>query len=236
MSRARVFYRLILSGTIIAAFQAGVVCIWAADASRPDNQPGTSTAASVEQLQNTVTALQDEVTLLKAQMAQMQAAMAATNQADRSLSHDLVDVAPQGSAGDPGDPSQQGSSSLAETPKVASLSSEDRGILDYLKGSTINVMVDGYYEYNFNDPVGRVNVLRAYDVLQQCIQFESGGHRVRASGRRGREPTLGNATSTCNSDRRPQRRKAVPQTSIVLTSIATSFRLTAPTLSLWGVG
>ena len=171
MSRARVFYRLILSGTIIAAFQAGVVCIWAADASRLDNQPGTSTAASVEQLQNTVTALQDEVTLLKAQMAQMQAAMAATNQADRSLSHDLVDVAPQGSAGDPGDPSQQGSSSLAETPKVASLSSEDRGILDYLKTSTINVLVDGYYEYNFNQPIGRVNLLRAYDVSSNAFSL-----------------------------------------------------------------
>jgi hypothetical protein len=29
---------------------------------------------------------------------------------------------------------------------------------------TINAMLDGYYEYNLNAPVGRVNYLRAYDV------------------------------------------------------------------------
>jgi len=42
---------------------------------------------------------------------------------------------------------------------------DDRRIVDYLKGTTINVAVDGYYDYNFNAPVGRVNLLRAYDVL-----------------------------------------------------------------------
>jgi hypothetical protein len=45
------------------------------------------------------------------------------------------------------------------------LTTDDRKILDYLKGTTINVGVDGYYDYNFNAPVGRVNLLRAYDVL-----------------------------------------------------------------------
>ncbi|MGC2110202.1 MAG: outer membrane beta-barrel protein [Candidatus Korobacteraceae bacterium] len=29
----------------------------------------------------------------------------------------------------------------------------------------MNAMFDGYYDYNFNNPVGRVNLLRAYDVL-----------------------------------------------------------------------
>ncbi len=47
----------------------------------------------------------------------------------------------------------------------AQLTPDDRKILDYLKGTTIDVGVDGYYEYNFNAPVGRVNLLRAYDVL-----------------------------------------------------------------------
>jgi hypothetical protein len=42
---------------------------------------------------------------------------------------------------------------------------EDRRELDFLHGTTINVGLDGYYEYNFNAPVGRVNLLRAYDVL-----------------------------------------------------------------------
>ena len=32
-------------------------------------------------------------------------------------------------------------------------------------GATLNYMLDGYYEYNFNRPPGRANDLRAYDVL-----------------------------------------------------------------------
>jgi hypothetical protein len=44
-------------------------------------------------------------------------------------------------------------------------SSADRSTLDFLRDTTINVAVDTYYDYNFNHPVGRVNLLRAYDVL-----------------------------------------------------------------------
>ena len=32
-------------------------------------------------------------------------------------------------------------------------------------------MVDGYYEYNFNNPVGRVNLLRAYDVSSNAFSL-----------------------------------------------------------------
>ena len=63
---------------------------------------------------------------------------------------------------------------VASSPTVASSSSigngaavtpADRKELDFLHDTTINVGLDGYYEYNFNAPVGRVNLLRAYDVL-----------------------------------------------------------------------
>lgn len=37
--------------------------------------------------------------------------------------------------------------------------------------STLNVILDGYYEYNFNHPVGRVNSLRAYDVLSNSFSL-----------------------------------------------------------------
>ena len=47
----------------------------------------------------------------------------------------------------------------------SSLSPDDRKALDFLRDSTIDVGVDSYYAYNFNHPVGRVNLLRAYDVL-----------------------------------------------------------------------
>ncbi len=38
-------------------------------------------------------------------------------------------------------------------------------------GATINYYLDGYYEYNFNDPVGRVNDLRVYDVLSNTFSL-----------------------------------------------------------------
>jgi hypothetical protein len=37
--------------------------------------------------------------------------------------------------------------------------------------STLNVTVDGYYGYNFNHPIGRVNSLRAYDVLSNSFSL-----------------------------------------------------------------
>jgi len=52
-----------------------------------------------------------------------------------------------------------------------SLSREDRTLLDYLRGTTINFAIDTYYGYNFNHPVGRVNALRAYDVLSNNISL-----------------------------------------------------------------
>jgi hypothetical protein len=51
------------------------------------------------------------------------------------------------------------------------LQKEDREILDFLRETTINVGIDGYYEYNVNHPVGRVNLLRAYDVLSNLFSL-----------------------------------------------------------------
>jgi hypothetical protein len=42
---------------------------------------------------------------------------------------------------------------------------QDRKVLDFFHDTTINLGIDTYYAYNFNQPVGRVNLLRAYDVL-----------------------------------------------------------------------
>jgi hypothetical protein len=39
------------------------------------------------------------------------------------------------------------------------------------QGVTINALLDGYYEYNFNSPVGRVNELRAYDVSSNSFSL-----------------------------------------------------------------
>jgi hypothetical protein len=43
--------------------------------------------------------------------------------------------------------------------------------LSFLRGTTLNFGVDGYYGYNFNAPIGRVNLLRAYDVTSNSFNL-----------------------------------------------------------------
>src|SRR5208283_1219572 len=132
----------------------------------------------VEQLQRTVSELQAEVAELKAQMKEMSASMAASTAnavaVFRELSHTLADREQPG-GGVLVETAQQAPSSqtgpAAPAATSFALSQEDRGILDYLKGTTTNVMVDGYYAYNFNDPIGRVNALRAYDVSSNAFSL-----------------------------------------------------------------
>jgi hypothetical protein len=50
-------------------------------------------------------------------------------------------------------------------PTDPGLTNEESKTLDFLRETTINVAIDTYYEYNFNNPIGGVNLLRSYDVL-----------------------------------------------------------------------
>lgn len=42
---------------------------------------------------------------------------------------------------------------------------------DVLAGTTLNLYFDGYYGYNFNSPIGRANLLRAYDVSSNSFSL-----------------------------------------------------------------
>jgi hypothetical protein len=42
---------------------------------------------------------------------------------------------------------------------------------DPLRDTTINVTMDGYYGYNFNRPIGGINLLRAYDVTSNSFSL-----------------------------------------------------------------
>jgi len=44
-------------------------------------------------------------------------------------------------------------------------------VSNFLRGTSINTLVDTYYGYNFNHPIGRVNRLRAYDVLSNAFSL-----------------------------------------------------------------
>jgi len=60
-------------------------------------------------------------------------------------------------------------------PRQAALTTQDRGNLDFLRDTTINVDLDTYYGYNFNAPIGRVNYLRPYDVLSNNFSLNQAG-------------------------------------------------------------
>jgi hypothetical protein len=44
----------------------------------------------------------------------------------------------------------------------------------FAAGTTIDFLLDGYYEYNFNDPVGRVNLLRPFDPTSNSFTLNQG--------------------------------------------------------------
>ncbi len=62
-------------------------------------------------------------------------------------------------------------SSADQTAEALTLTPQDKANLAFLRDTTINIGLDGYYEYNFNAPVGRVNLLRAYDVLSNSFSL-----------------------------------------------------------------
>jgi Putative beta-barrel porin-2, OmpL-like. bbp2 len=69
-------------------------------------------------------------------------------------------------------PSQPSQVSAAQAVSVAEAKAPDaQPALSFLDGTTLNLNLDTYYGYNFNTPIGRVNLLRAYDVSSNAISL-----------------------------------------------------------------
>jgi len=105
-----------------------------------------SSANSAEAMQGRISKLEAEVSELQAIVKQLQSISSS------SPVSVPVRPSPQFAEADPQTDPQK-------------LLPEDRKNLQFLRDTTLNLTVDGYYAYNFNHPVGRVNLLRAYDVL-----------------------------------------------------------------------
>jgi hypothetical protein len=72
----------------------------------------------------------------------------------------------------PGQPIEGGAKTQDKAAsEIQQISKEDRGVLDFLRDTTFNVAIDGYYGYNFNKPIGRINLLRAYDVMSNSFSL-----------------------------------------------------------------
>ena len=117
-----------------------------------------SSANDIQAMQERITNLETEVAELKAMMRQLHPdALASAIATPAALASPFS--APITSPV-PGDANQTQSAD-----RQAVLQTEDKKNLEFLRGTTIDLGVDTYYAYNFNHPVGRVNLLRAYDVL-----------------------------------------------------------------------
>src|ERR1035437_873031 len=65
----------------------------------------------------------------------------------------------------PAGPEQSPASQSLSTPSAS------RSGTTLLGGTTVNFLFDGYYGFNFNNPIGRVNLLRAYDVSANAFSL-----------------------------------------------------------------
>jgi hypothetical protein len=152
-------------------------------AGRAQGNGATASAEEVRQLRETVQSLLTRVTQLERELQQRLPATDAGMErealvvrggpsADKDLAAPPPTAAPEPaiSGGAAAPVATDVPSASPETPKD-SQNAADRVVLDYLHGATLNFLVDEYYSYNFNDPVGRVNALRAYDVLSNNISL-----------------------------------------------------------------
>ncbi|HZY73155.1 MAG TPA: outer membrane beta-barrel protein [Edaphobacter sp.] len=107
--------------------------------------------ARVTALQQKVQALEDQLDEIKSELATLK------NSSAKSLSVPEAAITPPPAA----------------VAKPEAIQSAPKPMLPSIlpAGSTLNVLFDGYYGYNFNHPPGRVNYLRAYDVLSNAFSL-----------------------------------------------------------------
>jgi len=129
-----------------AAIVAGVVVAFLHTQSIAQGQLASTQLDSTQKLQDRVAQLEAEVSELKTMVKQLQSGG-------------------QVSSGNSTSPPEGKTNASGTAGEQALLTADDRKNLDFLSGTTLNVALDTYYEYNFNHPIGRVNLLRAYDVL-----------------------------------------------------------------------
>ena len=147
-------------------FRSGVfalMVVWSCAAyGQTQNPPHASYAGreslerQVEELRRTVAQLSNRVEILEAERK--------ANGTNPSPSASPTALNPEPST----EQTQQPPIATADLPHV---SGEEQGMAGILQDTTLNVTLDGYYAYNFNSPVGRVNLLRAYDVSSNSFSL-----------------------------------------------------------------
>lgn len=130
-----------------------------------DKREANDTAALIEelrQMRQIVERLEKRVNQLEAEKQATGLTTAASNRAEAAQpTGTVVSNATRETA----------SESKAVQAQSNQAAAEDSGVLDFIRDTTINLTIDGYYGYNFNRPIGRINLLRAYDVMSNSFSL-----------------------------------------------------------------
>lgn len=139
--------------------------------------PAAAQDSTADPSNTTVADLADQVAQLRALVLQLQAQV-------RELQHQPAVVqtaayarevqAVPSTASSPGDPTPPIAADVAPhslSQSASTNTSTTTKVEDVLHGTTVNFLFDGYYAYNFNDPIGRVNLLRAYDISSNAFSL-----------------------------------------------------------------
>ena len=142
----------VLTGCLFCAIATRTVCAQENPAAAPSiSTDPNEMAKQISELRALVLQLQAQVTELRAQPRVAQAAVSAD---------DAQPVV--------GDLSPSDAQSLRAPQAAPASTTVERG---FLAGTSVNFTVDTYYAYNFNDPIGRVNLLRVYDVSSNAFSL-----------------------------------------------------------------
>jgi hypothetical protein len=140
-------------------------------ASSAQNAASTPSSAEVEELRQSVRELALRVTALETELHKGQTVATPTEMATlrpATLALPAVDVR---SSLESVSSSAVGATAVAQAP-AAQGSPADSALPTQLPGgATLNYAFDGYYDYDFNHPIGRVQYLRAYDVLSNAFSI-----------------------------------------------------------------
>lgn len=146
------------------------------------SNPGTTGKTTPASLQNA--AILKELEQMQARIAQLEARLKAegTNTTAKPPQDTASAVAPSAVASTGTTPAVAAGTAASSTTNLsappstpatqAAANGTAESTLDnLLRGTTVNFLFDGYYEYNFNAPIGRVNLLRAYDVSSNSFSI-----------------------------------------------------------------
>jgi hypothetical protein len=145
-----------------------VLLAWCPSGRAQASHQAPASAEEVKQLREVVQSLLTRVTELENELKQRQPS--STERTERNHT-DAVAAPPAAAATATTTPATAPAQNVSLEVSKEQAIAEDRRILDYLHGATLNFGLDEYYGYNFNRPVGRVNALRAYDVLSNNISL-----------------------------------------------------------------